>query len=193
MSKDRFEFLAQRVQIVNDPLNVAQPLCDKYIHALTGPLLTLNHLDQFANFLERDPECLRLAYHAESRQGLFIVNPVAINEPPGTGQDATPFVISDGRGSKSDPLREYPDGEHLTFNHGLTFIMLLDRRVSSMPIKIKLCPPCPDPDCPPTECPDVEITHEHVTIGENQNIVTLTHAQWNELVARVRSGELPPV
>ena len=91
------------------------------------------------------------------------------------------------------PLREYPDGKHLTFNHRLTFIMLPDRRVSSMPIKIKLCPPCPDPDCPPTECPDVEITPEHVTIGENQNTVTLTYAQWNELVARVRSGELPPV
>jgi hypothetical protein len=57
------------------------------------------------------------------------------------------------------------------------------------PIKIKLCPPCPD--CPPSaECPDVEITDEHVTIGEDDNTVTLTHAQWNELVARVRSGEL---
>ena len=61
-------------------------------------------------------------------------------------------------------------------------------------IKIKLCPPCPDPDCPPTECPNVEITAEHVTIGEEASImVMLTHAQWNELVARVRSGDLPQV
>lgn len=61
------------------------------------------------------------------------------------------------------------------------------------PIRIKLCPPCPDPNCPPSECPDVEINSEHVTIGEDANTVTLTHAQWNELVARVRSGDLPQV
>lgn len=60
-------------------------------------------------------------------------------------------------------------------------------------IKIKLCPPCPEPGCPPSECPDVEITDEQVTIGEDDNTVTLTHAQWNELVARVRTGELPEV
>ena len=60
-------------------------------------------------------------------------------------------------------------------------------------IKIKLCPPCPDPDCPPSECPEVEITDERVTIGEDTNTVTLTHAQWNELVARVRSSELPRI
>jgi hypothetical protein len=37
----------------------------------------------------------------------------------------------------------------------------------------------------------VEITDEKVTIGEDDNTVTLTHAQWNELVAHVRSGKLP--
>lgn len=50
-------------------------------------------------------------------------------------------------------------------------------------IKVTLCPAC-------GACPAVEITDEGVTIGEGENIVKLTHAQWNDLVARVRSSEL---
>lgn len=53
-------------------------------------------------------------------------------------------------------------------------------------IKVKLCPQC-------GECPEVEITNSVVTIGEQANTVSLTHAQWNDLVARIRSGELPKV
>ena len=54
------------------------------------------------------------------------------------------------------------------------------------PIKVTLCPVC-------GACPAVEITEEVVTIGEDQNLVKLTHGQWNDLVARIRSGELPPL
>lgn len=42
-------------------------------------------------------------------------------------------------------------------------------------------------------CPAVEISPETVTIGEDDNIVRLTHAQWNDLIARVRAGELGEV
>jgi hypothetical protein len=42
-------------------------------------------------------------------------------------------------------------------------------------------------------CPAVEISPEAVTIGEDDNTVRLTHAQWNDLVARVRAGELDEV
>jgi hypothetical protein len=42
-------------------------------------------------------------------------------------------------------------------------------------------------------CPAVEITASEVTIGEDANTVRLTHAQWNDLVARIRQGELPTV
>jgi len=52
--------------------------------------------------------------------------------------------------------------------------------------KVILCPAC-------GACPAVEITAKGVTIGEAENIVKLTHAQWNDLVARVRSGELREV
>ncbi len=38
-----------------------------------------------------------------------------------------------------------------------------------------------------------EIEDSGVRIGEDRNIVTLTHAQWNDLVRRVRGGELKPV
>lgn len=50
-------------------------------------------------------------------------------------------------------------------------------------IKVTLCPGCGG-------CPAVEITDEAVSIGEAENTVKLTHAEWNDLVARVRSGEL---
>ena len=54
------------------------------------------------------------------------------------------------------------------------------------PIKVTLCPQC-------GECPTVEITDQGVTIGEDQNTVRLTHAQWNDLVIRIRQGELTDV
>jgi hypothetical protein len=50
-------------------------------------------------------------------------------------------------------------------------------------IKVKLCQHC-------DECPSVEITDQGVTIGEDENTVTLTHVQWNDLVARIKGGEL---
>jgi hypothetical protein len=53
-------------------------------------------------------------------------------------------------------------------------------------IKVTLCPAC-------GACPAVEITEEDVTIGEYTNIVTLTHEQWNDLVGRIRRGELAAV
>lgn len=39
-------------------------------------------------------------------------------------------------------------------------------------------------------CPAVEISAEGVVIGEDDNVVRLTPAQWNDLVKRIRSGEL---
>lgn len=54
------------------------------------------------------------------------------------------------------------------------------------PIKITLCPAC-------SACPAVEITDKGVTIGENENTVKLTRAEWNDLVARIRRGELSEV
>jgi hypothetical protein len=53
-------------------------------------------------------------------------------------------------------------------------------------IKVTLCPECEG-------CPTVEITDQSVTIGENENTVRLTRAEWNDLVARVRRGELREV
>lgn len=53
-------------------------------------------------------------------------------------------------------------------------------------IKVTLCPAC-------SGCPAVEIADEGVTIGEAENTAKLTHAEWNDLVARVKSGELREV
>jgi len=54
------------------------------------------------------------------------------------------------------------------------------------PSKFTLCPAC-------TACPEVEITDQGVTIGEGENTVRLSHAEWNELVRLIRAGELRAV
>lgn len=54
------------------------------------------------------------------------------------------------------------------------------------PIKVTLCPDC-------TACPEVEITDTGVAIGEDANIVRLSHAEWNELVALIKRGDLHEV
>ena len=54
------------------------------------------------------------------------------------------------------------------------------------PIKATLCPRC-------IECPSVEITTDGVSIGEDENTVRLTHAEWNELVSLIKRGELGEV
>lgn len=54
------------------------------------------------------------------------------------------------------------------------------------PIKVTLCPDC-------TACPEVEITDKGVSIGEDANTVRLSHAEWNELVRLIKSGELRKV
>jgi hypothetical protein len=58
------------------------------------------------------------------------------------------------------------------------------RRPSEMePMRVSLCPHC-------TECPEVVISDEGVTIGEDANIVRLSHAEWNELVMLIKRGEV---
>lgn len=54
------------------------------------------------------------------------------------------------------------------------------------PKKCTLCLAC-------TACPEVEITEQDGTIGEDANTVRLSHAEWNELVRLVKSGELREV
>ena len=54
------------------------------------------------------------------------------------------------------------------------------------PKKFTLCPAC-------TACPEVEITDQGVTIGERENTVRLSHAEWNQLVRLIKSGELNEV
>lgn len=52
-----------------------------------------------------------------------------------------------------------------------------------MEIRVNLCPDC-------DRCPEVVITDDCVCIGEGQNIVRLSHAEWNELVEAVKRAEL---
>jgi hypothetical protein len=54
------------------------------------------------------------------------------------------------------------------------------------PIKITLCPDC-------GHCPSIEIDDTSIRIGENQNTVTLSHAAWNDLVHRIKRGQLNSV
>lgn len=54
------------------------------------------------------------------------------------------------------------------------------------PFTMSLCPEC-------DACPEVVIEAKGVRIGEADNMVLLSHAEWNQLVALVHSGELPAV
>jgi hypothetical protein len=54
------------------------------------------------------------------------------------------------------------------------------------PIKFTLCPHC-------TECPEVEITDQEIRIGEDENMVRLPRAAWNELVRLIKEGKLDEV
>ncbi len=49
-----------------------------------------------------------------------------------------------------------------------------------------LCPEC-------DACPELVIDAGGVRIGEADNMVRLSHAEWNQLVALIRSGKLPAV
>jgi len=51
---------------------------------------------------------------------------------------------------------------------------------------ISLCPQC-------GECPMVEIDEHEIRIGEAENLVKLTPAEWNVLVQAVKSGDLTEV
>lgn len=54
------------------------------------------------------------------------------------------------------------------------------------PVTVSLCTDC-------GHCPEVAIRRDCVTIGENDNLVRLSHAEWNRLVALVQSGKQAPV
>jgi hypothetical protein len=57
---------------------------------------------------------------------------------------------------------------------------------SAEPINVILCPAC-------ELCPELEITDQGVRIGEDENNVRLSPAEWNKLVRLVRSGTLREV
>jgi hypothetical protein len=52
--------------------------------------------------------------------------------------------------------------------------------------RYSLCPAC-------SNCPEVMISQEGVTIGEDDNLVRLSAAEWNVLVEAVKSGVLGTV
>ena len=49
-----------------------------------------------------------------------------------------------------------------------------------------LCPAC-------SACPQIEIAADEVRIGEGNNLVRLSHAEWNVLVRAVTTGQLREV
>lgn len=51
---------------------------------------------------------------------------------------------------------------------------------------VSLCPAC-------SNCPAVEIDDREVRVGEGENLVKLSPAEWNVLVRAVKSGELDEV
>jgi hypothetical protein len=52
--------------------------------------------------------------------------------------------------------------------------------------KVTLCPACGG-------CPEVAVYDNEVRIGEKENLVRLKKAEWNEIVRKVKTGELKEV
>ena len=50
-------------------------------------------------------------------------------------------------------------------------------------VRFSLCTEC-------EHCPEVIIEADRVMIGEDDHLVTLTHAEWNQFVALVQSGKI---
>ena len=51
------------------------------------------------------------------------------------------------------------------------------------PMTFSLCPEC-------DHCPEVAVEADGVKIGEADNLVRLSHAEWNQLVGLIQSGQL---
>jgi hypothetical protein len=51
---------------------------------------------------------------------------------------------------------------------------------------ISLCPSC-------SACPSVEVDDHEVRIGERDNLVRLSPAEWNILVDAIKAGELEEI
>jgi len=54
------------------------------------------------------------------------------------------------------------------------------------PMIFSLCPEC-------DHCPEVTIDADAVRIGEAENMVQLSHAEWNQLVTLIQSGNIGTV
>jgi hypothetical protein len=52
--------------------------------------------------------------------------------------------------------------------------------------KVTLCPAC-------GACPAIVLYEEEVRIGEKGNLVRLKKQEWNDLVRKIRNGELKEV
>jgi len=55
-----------------------------------------------------------------------------------------------------------------------------------MVTSMTLCPGC-------DACPSVEMDEREVRIGESDNVVKLTPAEWNVLVRAIKAGELSEI
>ena len=49
---------------------------------------------------------------------------------------------------------------------------------------------CEDSVCDPPKCPVVDVQDDHVVIGENDNICTLTREQFEILKQKVKNNEI---
>jgi hypothetical protein len=74
-------------------------------------------------------------------------------------------------------------------NPGLTFKRLqapfpvAEKESAMESMTFSLCSEC-------DHCPQVAVEADHVKIGEADNMVRLSHAEWNQLVALLQGGQL---
>ena len=94
-----------------------------------------------------------------------------VNRPSGVASDGTANQRLRYARSLSEPA---------------TGINFMERREEQMTKTFSLCPAC-------SQCPAVEIDANEVRIGERENLVRLSPAEWNVLVQAIKDGELEKV
>lgn len=52
--------------------------------------------------------------------------------------------------------------------------------------RVVLCPAC-------GACPEIVFHDDEITIGEEDHVAKLTRGQWNDLVRKIKKGELKEV
>jgi hypothetical protein len=130
-------------------------------------------LHERANIIEREAELSRTANKPQARNILIIIAAIPAAQSARLRQQANPLVIADRLDIALRAVGQFPDRDfHGAAKNVVVSVATTDRRVGFL---------------------GTQGQRGTDQIGEDNNIVRLSHAERNELVSLVRSGKLREV